>query len=123
MSMCTLFFLQIFIGPSRQTVVQNQDVVRDLQVGMMVAIETEGASFPDVGRVIAINSSAQDTPVQVQWFDQERATHKPKWLRYFLPGSTTTSIRYSDILLYDFQLTQKGALKKRSREYLQRHFN
>ena len=80
-------------------------MVKDLRVGMMVATETEGASFPDVGKVIAINSNI-DTPVAVQWFDQERATHRPRWLRFFLPGNMTSSIRFSDILLYDFTLTQ-----------------
>lgn len=118
------YVFQIFIGSSRQTVIQNQDVEKDVRIGMMVAVETEGCSFPDVGRITAIKPApGVDTPVEVQWFYQERATHKPRWLRFFLPGMTKTWIRYSDILLYDFELTKKGSLKKKSREYLQKHFS
>ena len=79
-----------------------------------------GCIVPRCRGVTAITSSSQDMPVEVQWFNQERATHKPKWLRFFLPGNTSSCIRFSDILLYDFDLTQKGSLKKRSREYLQK---
>ena len=58
----------------------------------------------------------RDNPVEVQWCDLERASHKPKWLRFFIPGKTITSIRFSDILLYDFKLTPRGALRKKSRK-------
>ena len=58
-------------------------------MGMMVSIETEGATFPDVGKVMSIDLG-RDNPVEVQWCDLERASHKPKWLRFFIPGKTIT---------------------------------
>ncbi len=116
------FSFQIYIGSSRTTVVQNRDVLKELQVGMLVA--TEGVAFPQVGKVQVIppNSGAA-TPITVQWMEQERAPHKPKWLRYFKPTEVTGTISFEDILLYDFELTKCGALKKKTRDYLQKHFN
>lgn len=56
--------------------------------------------------------------LEIEWLQQERATHKPKWLRFFSKSGKIGSISYSDIVLYDFCLTEKGALKKKSRDYL-----
>jgi hypothetical protein len=54
---------------------------------------------------------------------QERAAHKPKWARFFKISTkkdAVGAVKISDILLYGFELTAKGALKKKSREYLQK---
>ncbi len=117
----SLFPFQIYIGSSRATVVQNRDVVKELQVGMLVA--TDGIAFPRVGtvQVIPPNPDAA-SQVTVQRMEQERAPHKPKWLRYFKPTAVTGTISFEDVLLYDFNLTKSGALKKKSREYLQQRF-
>ena len=55
--------------------------------------------------------------------DQQKDTRKPKWLRFFKLSNKknaigTTSLQ--DIMLYDFELTKNGALKKKSRDFLQR---
>ncbi len=113
---------QIYIGPSRRTVVQNRDVTKELQVGMLVAVQE--AAFVQIGTVQAIPPDPHnDTLVTVHWMEQERAPHKPKWLRYFKPAPITKknavgTVTFADIMLYDFQLTKSGALKKKSREYI-----
>ena len=93
--------------------------LRELECGMLVAINCN--NFPKVGRVVALSSQS----ISVQWLKQERTPTKPKWLRFFKeskgkepPGTIT----YDDIVLYDFQLTAHGALKKKTREYLQKVF-
>ena len=56
---------------------ENQDIVKDLHPGMLVAIK--GPSFPQVGTAVAIPSNpAMNTSFDVQWMQQERAPHKPK---------------------------------------------
>ena len=42
--------------------------------------------------------------------------------KIFLPSTQTGSIMIEEIVLYDIDLTKKGALKKKSRDYLQEHF-
>ena len=75
-----LILMQIYIGPSRTRVIENQDVIRDLAVGMLVAVG--GESFPRIGKVAAIppGNLSLDSSVEVAWFQQERASYKPQWL-------------------------------------------
>ena len=88
---------------------------------MLIAILEDG--FPRVGTVVAVSPNpCQTSEVQIHWMIQEKATHKPKWLRYFKPSQRKDAygrIKIEDIVLYGFDLTEKGALKKKSRDYLQ----
>ena len=105
--------------------VQNRDVVKELNVGMLVATADPRANFPRVGTVHLITPDpSNDSHVTILWMEQEKAPHKPKWLRFFRPSSKNTvgMITFNDILLHDFDLTNNGALKKRSREYLKECF-
>lgn len=93
---------------------------------MLVAVKGTGETFPWVGTVkqVPFNPS-YSSEVTIHWMEQERASHKPKWLRYFSPSTqrdAVSIVRYSDIILYDFQLTNKGCLKKKSRDYLKTLF-
>ena len=84
---------------------------------MLVAVK--GQSFPQIGKVTYIpDSPTLESSLQVQWLQQEKATHKPKWLRFFKSSSALGNILFSDIVLYDFDLTRHGALKKKARDYL-----
>ena len=106
--------MQIYIGNSRKSVVKNRDVTKELAIGMLVA--TPGFDkIPCIGRVSSISSNV----VTINLLSQERAPHKPKWSRAFKDSQKSTAISYSDILLYDFELTNRGCLKKKTREYLQ----
>ena len=99
--------------------IQNRDIVKELQVGMLVAIDDN--SFPKVGKVAAIPPNhSLDSSISIQWLVQERAPHKPKWLRNFKIGAREVlgETEMKNVLLYDFQLTNKGCLKKKSRDYL-----
>lgn len=88
---------------------------------MMVALK--GDSFPRVGKVTSIPATPNlHSLIGVQWYHQQKASHKPRWLRFFLPTTKTGNIKIEEIILYDFDLTNKGALKKKSRDYLQEHF-
>ena len=114
--------LQVHIGSSRTTVVQNRDVVKELQKGMLVATDM-GEDFPQIGTVQAIPPNPDATSeIAIELMQQERAPHKPKWLRFFKPSSVIRTVAFRQIILYDFELTKCGALKKKSREYLQEHF-
>ena len=114
-------FLQIYIGTSRSTVVQNQDIVKQLRIGMLIAIKSIEC-FPKIGKVVALPPNLSLTSdISVHWMIQEQAPHKPKWVRFFKPSKKrnaegTTPI--NDVVLYGFELTANGALRKKTREYL-----
>lgn len=109
--------IQIYIGTSRNSVHLNQDITKELRPGMLVAVQ-EG-SFPKIGRVVSILANPSlESSVIVKWLSQERAPHKPKWLRYFKETNEEGAITVSTIVIYDFDLTRMGAMKKKSREYL-----
>jgi hypothetical protein len=115
----------LHIGQSRNTVLQNRDIVKELRIGMLIAV-TGKDRMPKVGRVHAIPPNfTYDSSIPIQWMIQERAPHKPKWMRHFkqLPLNSKNAfgnVLIQDITLYGFELTRKGCLKKKSREYLQR---
>ena len=124
-----MFFLllQIYIGPSRGRVHENRDVVKELKVGMLVA--TTGPAESTIAQVGIVQSiegtSSLNSKLTVNWMAQEKASHKPKWLRSFKISTKKDSlgtITFNDILLYDFELTKNGTLKKKSRDYLQKYF-
>ena len=77
------------------------------------------ANFPRVGRVTTVPSDPTlQFFIQVEWYKQERATHKPQWLRCFSPSAVLGELQIDEIVLYDFELTKKGAFKKKTRDYL-----
>ena len=72
-------------------------------------------NFPRVGQVTAIPPDPSlESTISIQWMIQERAPHKPKWQRCFKLGSKKElgETQLKNILLYGFQLTNKGCLKK-----------
>ena len=73
---------------------------------MLIAVIEEGSSFPRIGTVTNIPpNAAMETPFIVHWMLQERAPHKPKWLRFFTPSTRKDSsgpVSFSDVVLYDF---------------------
>ena len=85
---------------------------------MMVAARGVDA-FPRIGRVTKVpGDMTLKSTVAVVWYNQERARHKPRWMRFFTETKQSGALAVEDILLYDFSLTKKGALKKKTREYL-----
>ena len=47
-------------------------------------IATAGENVAKVGRVHAIPPNPMiDTTITIHWLVQERAPHKPRWMRYF----------------------------------------
>jgi len=84
---------------------------------MLIAADDNG--FPKVGKVVAIPPNVSlESRLQIQWMVQERAPHKSKWLRSFKLGPRQGEMEVTKVLLYDFQLTNNGCLKKKSRDYL-----
>ena len=73
------------MGPSRKTVIQNRDIIKELKVGMLIAIAD--SDIARVGKVLAIPSNISlDSNITIQWMVQERAPHKPKWQRFLNLG-------------------------------------
>ena len=73
------------MGPSRKTVIQNRDIIKELKVGMLIAIAD--SDIARVGKVLAIPSNISlDSNITIQWMVQERVPHKPKWQRFLNLG-------------------------------------
>ena len=63
------------MGPSRKTMIQNRDIIKELKVGMLIAIAE--SDIARVGKVLAIPSNISlDSNITIQWMVQERAPHK-----------------------------------------------
>lgn len=76
-------------------------------------------NFPRIGKVAEIPADMTlKSAVVVVWYKQERARHKPRWMRFFTESTQSGKLAIQDIILYAFSLTNKGALKKKTREYL-----
>ena len=56
-----------------------------------------------------------DSDIDITIYDQEKAPHKPRWFRYFHLGRKMTKVAISDILLYDFQVTQERWTEKENK--------
>lgn len=72
---------------------KNRDVVKELQVGMLVA--TAGATTAHVGTVKDITPNpSYESQITIHWMEQEslRAPRKSKWLRYFSPSTKKDSV-------------------------------
>lgn len=93
---------------------------------MFVAVQGS-ASLPKVGKVSAIDDTthrSEESKITVEWLLQKQVKNKPRWLRPFkmCENPELGIINFTDVLLYDFTLTNAGCLKKQSREYLQQFF-
>lgn len=114
-------FLQIYIGPRRgkRNVLENRDIVKELKVGMLVAVQGK-SEIPTIGEVTHIPPNpSKENEVSLIVSEQESSIHKSKWLRVFKRTTKICIVNISDIILYDFQLTNKGAIRKSTREFLQ----
>ena len=99
-------------------VLENRNVVEELEEGVMVAFTDKINGALQLARVVSIPPNPTiDSMVKIVLFKQERAANKSKWNRYFFESEATDELKILDIVLYDFKLTQMGALKKRTKEY------
>jgi hypothetical protein len=98
---------------------ENRDILKELKVGMLVALQSK-AEIPKIGEVSHIPPNpTPKSKIAIILYEQERSTHKPKWLRNFKATSRNCDVNLSDIILYDFKLTNKGAIRKSTREFIQ----
>ena len=125
---CLFLFCQIYIGNLRgQTAIRhNTDVEKELKAGSIIAVNHPQwiGEVPQIAIVESVITLSSTLTITISWMDQERAPHKPRWLRTWHKSSKfpQTTINVSNILLYDITLTNKGALKKVTREYLQKEY-
>lgn len=102
----------------KQDIWHNRDIVRELELGMFVAISS--TAIPVVGEVSYLPADPSITcNINILVWKQEKAPHKPKWLRCFHRTSDQIEVALSAVVLYGFTLTAKGAFRKTTREYLQ----
>ena len=112
--------MQVYIGNRRgkKAIRENRDVLKELRLGMMVAI-TATSEIPMIAEVSSIEPNPTlESRITVTLFEQESNKHKPKWLRYFKKTAEHAESQISDIILYDFELTRMGALRKSTRDFL-----
>ena len=124
------FIQQLYVGPRRgkTSVLHNRDVVKELVAGSIVALNhhRRRGTVPQLAKVTGIPPNPTDqSQFQILWLEPESASHKGRWLRFYYEskkktGNSTAS--YSEVILYDIELTKKGALKKQTREYLQAQY-
>lgn len=85
---------------------------------MLVALQ-EKSEIPRIGEVIWIQPNpTQESTITILLYEQEKCTHKPKWLRNFKKTARDHQAKVANVILYDFQLTSKGAIRKSTREFL-----
>ena len=80
-----MYCFQIYIGNRRgkTAVLKNRDILKDLRLGMLVALESK-EEIPYIGEVTLIPPNpALESEVKLLLYQQEKASHKPKWLRNF----------------------------------------
>ena len=104
---------------------ENANVLKDLCPGMLVALasntEREITTCPHIGKVLAVSTEVDrilDYTFSFQWLQAERTTHKSRWLKYYHQSDKVGIAKYSEVLLYDFKLTDKGLICKNTRDYL-----
>ncbi len=98
---------------------KNRSILKELQVGMLVAVPGKGV-IPTIGEAVAIppNPTMDSHFTLTLWTMEKKAVHKPRWLRTYSKSSQQTALLITDVLLYDFTLTNKGMLRKTTRDYL-----
>ena len=125
--MCTLIFYNAFFFSSynignlrgKTHVLENRDILKDIRIGMLVALQSK-SEVPKVGEVLFLPPNPTlDCTISITLYEQEKAPHKPKWLRYFKITEQNCNVKLADIILYDFGLTNKGAIRKSTREFIQ----
>ena len=104
---------------------ENANVLKDLSPGMLVALtssaDREELTCPHIGKVLAVSTEVDRTlqfTFSFQWLEREKAAHKSKWIKYYHLSNKVGVAKYSDVLLYDFKLTDKGLMRKNTRDYL-----
>ena len=123
-----MLLCQIYIGNLRgKTAIRhNTDIEKELKAGSIVAVNHPQwiGEVPQIAVVESVLTQSSTLTITISWMDQERAPHKPRWLRTWHKSSKfpQTTIDVSNVLLYDIILTNKGALKKVTREYLQKEY-
>ena len=102
---------------------ENRDILKELKVGMLVALQSK-TEIPRIGIVSCIPPNPTlASQVSIKVYEQEKSSHKPKWLRNFNLTDKECSERISDFILYDFQLTKNGTIRKATREFIKKHLH
>lgn len=105
----------------------NRDITKEIGIGMNVAVMERSDSRngpPYLATIVEVPFNLSlESAVTVNWLNPEKAPHKSRWLRYFKPSTQTASVSLQDIILYDFELTKSGALKKQARDFLKQEYN
>jgi predicted RNA-binding protein with PUA-like domain len=105
-------------------VLKNRDILKELKSGMLLAYKCDNSEIPNIAQVVNIPPNpTMDSAVGVVLYKQEKAPHKPRWLRFFTVSDKTATVSMCEILLYDFQLTNKGALRKKTRDFFHDHYS
>ena len=111
--------MQIYIGSLRgkTAIVHNREIGKELKSGSIVAVNHPSwvGTIPQIAQVVSVPyEPSLDTQVEIQWFDEERAPHKPRRRRRYMQSTKygNSYITLRNILLYDIELNRTGTLKK-----------
>ena len=106
----------------------NRDIVKELMPGSVIALNHHQwrGTVPQLAKVTSIPPNPTDqSQFPILWLEPESAPHKSRWCRFYSESkkkSANSSAYFSEVLLYDIELTKNGALKKQTREYLQAEY-
>lgn len=99
----------------------NRDIVKELRIGMTIALSSRyhvktGPPFIAIVTEIPPTLSLESS-ITINWMDQEKALHKSKWFKCLKTTTQSATVPLHEVILYDFELTKNGALKKHTREF------
>ena len=107
--------MQIYIGSLRgkTAIVHNREIGKELKSGSIVAVNHPSwvGTIPQIAQVVSVPSEPSlDTQVEIQWFEEERAPHKPRRRRCYTQSTkyANSYVTLRNILLYDIELNRTG---------------
>ena len=107
--------MQIYIGGLRgkTAIAHNRNIGKELKSGSIVAVNHPSwvGTIPQIAQVVSVSyEPSLDTKVEIKWFEEERAPHKPRRQQRYTQSTkyANSYVTLRNILLYDIELNRTG---------------
>lgn len=92
---------------------QQGHIGKELKTGSTVAVNHPSwvGTIPQIAQVVSVPYEPfLDTKVEIKWFDEERAPHKPRRRQRYTQSTkyANSYVTLRNILLYDIELNRSG---------------